>query len=211
MATSSKFKSKRPIPYKNPLEALGNIAASSAQSSLDSAKSIGGGVLDQLTGSYFEHDDDDEQGFESFYGSIVREKNEKSQAPKQEKGALFRFNEHHENKIVVEKVKELTEIIKKEMEMLKRSSHELLADVKDINNMVINESDEKPGLYHIRFMELMVEFIQAVRSKISESGTWLAAMTSKRKKRGSAFMVRSKQKGTQYSLSQELQVTRSVQ
>jgi hypothetical protein len=70
---------------------------------------------------------------------------------------------------------------------------------------------EKPGIYHVRFLEIIVNVLRALRAKINESSTWMQALTSKKKKRGSLFAVRAKKKGTQYSLSQELSSARSVQ
>jgi hypothetical protein len=70
---------------------------------------------------------------------------------------------------------------------------------------------EKLGVYHVRFLEIILKILQSIKLKINESGTWLEAMRSKRAKRGSAFMANSKKKGTQYSMSQELTLTRSVQ
>ena len=70
---------------------------------------------------------------------------------------------------------------------------------------------KKPGVYHVRYLELLLSFLQGVKAKVGEAKTWLMAIQSKRAKRGSAFAVRSKKQGTQYSLSQELSTARNVQ
>jgi hypothetical protein len=101
--------------------------------------------------------------------------------------------------------------IDQEIEAIKRANSALAAEVKDIEKLTITSANEKPGIYHIRFLELMLSFLQSLRSKISYSSTWLQAMQSKKKKRGSLFASLSKKRGTQYSMSEEIKMTRSVQ
>ncbi|MDO9027792.1 MAG: DUF5660 domain-containing protein, partial [Candidatus Roizmanbacteria bacterium] len=97
------------------------------------------------------------------------------------------------------------------IEMIKRADASLLNDIRDVEKLTINDLPEKPGIYHIRFLELVLSILRTLRAKVGESKTWLQALMSKKKKRGSLFVVRSKKQGTQYSLSQELQSSRSVQ
>jgi len=123
---------------------------------------------------------------------------------------LFNFGEI-ENRRQINEIQQLIETIKKEVESIKNAGSSLVSEVADIEKITLNSMPEKLGVYHVRFLELILKILQSIKLKINESGTWLEAMRSKRAKRGSAFMANSKKKGTQYSMSQELTLTRSVQ
>ncbi len=131
--------------------------------------------------------------------------------PRKKESNLFHFREYHEKEVVTQEIQELISQIKQEMEMIKKSDASILQQVQDIQKLPIETLPEKQGVYHVRFLELVLSILRTLRQKIGESGTWLAAMISKKKKRGSLFMARSKRMGTQYSLSQELQSARSIQ
>lgn len=156
------------------------------------------GVFDQFFG---------EEGFREY--GYPREK-EQAPKPKQE-FKLFNYQEYYERELIKKQIKELTEQIKKEIELIKKTNASLLNQVSDVEKLTVESRPEKPGIYHVRFLELVLSLLRAVAAKIGESKTWLAALISKKKKRGSLFLVRSKKQGTQYSLSQELQSARSVQ
>jgi hypothetical protein len=111
----------------------------------------------------------------------------------------------------IEQMKELIKQIKQEVDAIKRADASMMSEVNDIENLTINSLPDKPGIYHVRFLEVVLKVLRTLRSKVSESGTWLQAMNSKKKQRGSAFGARSKKAGTQYSMSQELSNARSVQ
>ncbi len=130
--------------------------------------------------------------------------------PKQEFN-LFSYQRYYEQELVKRQIKELTDQIKKEVEFIKKANASLLQEVSDIDKLTVEQLPQKPGIYHIRFLELVLKILRALRAKVGESKTWLQALISKKKKRGSLFLARAKKQGTQYSLSQELAVTRSVQ
>ena len=178
---------------KNPLEVLRELGAGAAKQTVSEMGRMGAGMLEQLTGQYSE--------------SEQTQVEQNKEQPKK----LFDRNEHHEQVTVKEEIKAILEQIHREVESLKRDNKSLLNEVKDVHNLTINEFSEKPGVYHVRFLELILSILRTVREKIGDSNTWLQAMMSKKKKRGSLFAGRSKQMGTQYSLSQELQITRNVQ
>jgi len=204
MLTSQSNK-KKPVPsYKNPLEAVRDLGASTVKSAVDSVGKIGTGMIDQLFGNYDE--DDDENQEKSFVKEIKEAK--KNLEKKQQ---VFNFQEYHENTLVRRHIAELTEQIRKEIEALKKADQSLLNDVRDIEKIALNDLPEKPGIYHVRFLEIVLNILRALRAKVGESRTWLQAMITRKKKRGSLFAARSKKQGTQYSLSQELQSARSVQ
>jgi hypothetical protein len=156
------------------------------------------GVFDQFFG---------DEGFEQY--GYPREK-EPAPKPKQE-FKLFNYQEYYERELIKKQIKELTEQIRKEIEFIKKSNASLLIQVKDIERLTVESPPDKPGIYHIRFLEIVLAILRTLRAKIGESKTWLQALISKKKKRGSLFLVLSKKQGTQYSLSQELQAARSIQ
>jgi len=174
-------KSKLKLPYKNPAEVFGN------------------------SNNPFD--------FDNFFSPKNETDNqaEKSQPPLRKEFSLFSYQEYYEKELVKKQIKELVEQIKKEVELIKKADKSLLAQVSNIENITVEQLPEKPGVYHIRFLEIVLRILHNLRQKIGESKTWLSAMISRKKKRGSLFLNLSKKKGTQYSLSQELQTARVVQ
>ncbi len=164
---------------------------------LESLRDRSGGFLDQFFG---------QAEFPNYYGP---EKPAKAPAKKEFK--LFNYQEYYENTLIKREIKDLTEQIKKEIELIKKADKALMNEVRDIQKITVDSLPAKPGIYHVRFLELVLGILRTLRAKIGESRTWLAALASKKKKRGSLFAVRSKKQGTQYSLSQELQSARSIQ
>ncbi|MDP2363196.1 MAG: DUF5660 domain-containing protein [Ignavibacteria bacterium] len=178
-----------------------DLGSSTVKNTFDSMSSIGGGMLDQFFGS---NEEDEKDEFKLAQDEIKKNKGKKD-------FKLFSYTEYSETTLIKQKISELTDLIKREIDYLKRDNSSLLNEVKDVEKLTINDLPEKPGIYHIRFLEVVLNVIRHLRAKVGESRTWLDAMTSKRKKRGSLFAVRSKKAGTQYSQSQELQNARSVQ
>ena len=132
--------------------------------------------------------------------------------PKRKKEAnLFNYQAYYEKEIVKREIKELTNQVKLELDRLKKTESKFLSEVKNIQHVTINSLSEKPGVYHIRFLELILGILKTLQLKINESRTWLQALMTKKKKRGSLFAALSRKKGTQYSLSQEITSARSVQ
>jgi len=199
-------KSKGTQTQKDTLESLRDLGSSMAKNTANEFKKIGSGVFDQFFGS---SDADFDNSYENPTGWGTETK-PREQKQKQE-FKLFNYTEYYEKELVKKQIKELTEQIKKEIELLKKTDASLLNEVKDIEKISLNALPEKPGIYHIRFLEIVLSILRTLRAKIGESKTWLQALVSKKKKRGSLFMSLSKKKGTQYSLSQELQTARSIQ
>ena len=125
--------------------------------------------------------------------------------------SIFNYQHYYEKEVVKKEIRQLTEKIKEQIDLIKKADSALIQEVKDMENMAIGSLPETPGIYHIRFFEIILGILKTIRAKIGESRTWLSAMVSKKKKRGSLFTVRSKKAGTQYSMSQELSSSRSVQ
>ncbi|MBW7960459.1 hypothetical protein H3C65_03105 [Patescibacteria group bacterium] len=189
--------------YKNPLETIRDLGVGTVKKAANTIGNIGGGMVDQLFGGGYQEESDDEKL--SFFQEEIKKNSKKRE------NRVFNYNEYYEDTLVKRQIKELTELIKKEIEALKKSNDSLLNEVKDVEKLTINALPEKPGVYHIRFLEIILNILRVLRAKVGESKTWMQALISRKKKRGSLFAVRSKKAGTQYSLSQELQLTRSVQ
>jgi hypothetical protein len=187
------------------LETLRDTGNSMVKNTANEFKKIGSGVFDQFFGSY---DTDYNDGLES---PLNWQKESKPTQKTKQEFKLFNYTEYYEKELVKRQIKELTEQIKKEIELIKKADASLLNEVRDVEKISLNSLPEKPGIYHIRFLEIVLNILRALRAKIGESKTWLQALVSKKKKRGSLFLARSKKQGTQYSLSQELQTARSIQ
>ncbi len=149
-----------------------------------------------------------DRGSQEYDPRSVDQPTEKLQRRKE---TIFNFREHYERENVQREVQHLLQQIKQEIEAVKKTDADLAQEVKEIEKISVEELPAKVGIYHIRFLEILLSLLRTIREKISDSKTWLEAMMSKKKKRGSLFVVRSKKMGTQYSLSQELQSARSVQ
>lgn len=187
----------------NPIETFKDLGSGIAKKTASDFKKIGTGIFDSFFGNQDANPASENMGF--------GQNREKAPSQTRKEFSLFSYQEYYEKEIVKKQIKELTEQIKKEIELLKRADKALLDQVKDIENLTLESLPDKPGIYHVRFLEIVLKILHTLREKIGESRTWLAAMVTKKKKRGSLFAVNSKKKGTQYSLSQELQSARSIQ
>ncbi len=200
----SQVKKQKTFSNKNPIESIKDLGTNMAKTTSDQVKKMGSGIFDQFFGNY-------DQDFDRS-GEFGWQEEEKKKPTQQKKEfSIFNYQNYYESEIVKREIKQLSEQIKKEIEMIKKADSSLLQEVKDIQKISIESLPEKPGIYHVRFFEIVLSILRSLRAKIGESKTWLAAMVTKRKKRGSLFMALSKKKGTMYSLSQELQSARSVQ
>ena len=197
---------------ENPFETITDLGASSVKQTANELTGLDGGMLDQFMGG-----SDSEEEFDGYEDVNVGERFNKKEDKKHQKKVekpVFRFQEHRENVTVKQEIQEiqaLIEQVKQEVKMIKQSNESLLSEVQDVEKLTLSSEREKGRTYDIAFLEVILSLLRTIRLKISESGTWMQAMVSKRRKRGSAFAVRTKEKGPQYSLSQELQVPRNVQ
>lgn len=200
---STKVKTQK-YTEKNPLESLRDLGTSAAKNTADAFGKIGGGMLDQFFGGADDHEDEIGNEF-NFKKEVSKDKSGKKEVK------IFNYQEYYETTLIKKQIQELTDAIKKEIEMIKKSDSSLLNEIRDVEKLTINDLPEKPGIYHIRFLELVLNIMRTLRAKVGESRTWMSVLMSKKAKRGSAFTVRSKKSGTQYSMSQELSNSRSVQ
>lgn len=197
-------KKSNQLGSRNTLETFKDFGSSVVKNTASDFKKIGSGIFDQFFGNYNPDNSSAER-----YGNQPEYK--PTPKARRKEFSLFNYNEYYEREIVKKEIKDLSELIRKEIALLKKADSALLQEAKDVQKIALDSLPEKPGIYHVRFLELILSLLRALRAKVGESRTWLHAMISKRKKRGSVFSTLSKKKGTQYSLSEELRSTRAVQ
>jgi hypothetical protein len=190
----------------NPIESLRELSSGMGKSTIDALQTMGSGMIDQLLGITEATPSNPEQDQIKQIEDLQKEK----KSLKKEAN-LFNYQNHHENVVVRDQIKNLLEQIRQEVQYIKKADASLLNDVRDIEKFTMDTLSEKPGVYHVKFLEIILRILQSVRMKVGESRTWMSALMSKKKKRGSAFAARSKKQGTAYSMSQELTNSRSVQ
>lgn len=192
---------------QNPVETLKNFGGNVTKKTTDEFKKIGSNIFDQFFGNT--NSTPNVEGQMEQFG-INRE--EKKQSFNQRKEfSIFNYQHYYESEIVKREMKQLSEQITKEIQLIKKAEASLLQEAAGIQKATLESLPDKPGIYHIRFFELLLSLLRSIRAKIGESKTWMQAMITKRKKRGSLFVALTKKKGTMYSLSQELQSARSIQ
>ncbi|MBP6994445.1 hypothetical protein KBB12_04335 [Candidatus Woesebacteria bacterium] len=108
-------------------------------------------------------------------------------------------------------IDEIHSMLRKEIEKYEKAQHTMNENLEKIKKMLLLEQQQaKKGIYHVTHAEVLVMMFRSFLSNINESNTWLEALISRKSKRGSLFATRSKSKGTQYSMSQELSIARST-
>lgn len=174
-----------------------------AQGTVNGLKSVGTGMVDQLFNW--------EQSPRGPEQAVERKDTTVKHTPlRGEFFNIFSWREQEERR-EMQKLREMIEAIKQEVQIIRKENQAMMSDVKDIENLTLNTQLKKPTLYDISFFEIVLRMLKLIRSKMSESHTWMEALMSKKKKRGSVFAALSKKQGTQYSLSHELNPARAVQ
>ncbi|MBP9797594.1 hypothetical protein KBC70_00415 [Candidatus Woesebacteria bacterium] len=120
------------------------------------------------------------------------------------------FHESHTKQSEIKQLQETISDIQREVKQIRAYSSGLSDEVMKIEQAALQAIPEKVGIYHVRYYEMILQYLRGLKAKVGEAKTWLMAMQSKKASRGSAFGANTKKKGTQYSLSQEQQVARSV-
>ena len=197
---------KKTISHSNPIEAIKDVSSSIGTNTVDSLRNLGSGMLDQLLGI---NNASESETAEKEVQQMEAQKEAKKVVKKE--ANLFNYQSHHENVVVRDQIQKLIEQIRQEVQHIKKTDSSLMNEVRDIEKFTLETLSEKPGIYHVKFLEIVLRILQSVRMKVGESRTWMSALMSKKKKRGSLFASRSKKQGTAYSMSQELSSSRSVQ
>ena len=113
---NSKVKSQK-YTEKNPLESLRDLGTSTAKNTADAFGKIGGGMLDQFFGGQDDHEDDN-------LGQEFNFKKETAKAKgKKQEFKVFNYQEYYETTLIKKQIQELTEAIKKEIELIKKLMH----------------------------------------------------------------------------------------
>lgn len=107
----------------------------------------------------------------------------------------------HEQLALNQRIDQLIEELRK----LAKSSKTLEVQFKEV---VVEQRPVAAGKYHINFFEWMLSMIRAARIKVEESGSWLATIAGKGKKKD--YWGLAKKHGTQFSLSGERVVATQV-
>ena len=193
----------------NPLEALKDIGASTADQMKREVGQISSDVIEQLIGINTKGG--------NFSGELVvgesieiNEVISKSKKLEGENNRLFlqRNLIEEERRISDEKTNELKmrlKVIQEEMILIAQKTQDMAQETQ-IAAMQITVD---PGLYHIIFFEKLLEFVQSFRKKISEAQTWLNQI-NKRTSKKNAWGANYKKHGAKYLLSGEHYIARSA-
>ena len=193
----------------NPLEALKDIGASTADQMKREVGQISSDVIEQLIGINTKGG--------NFSGELVvgesieiNEVISKSKKLEGENNRLFlqRNLIEEERRISEEKTNELKmrlKVIQEEMILITQKTQDMAQETQ-IAAMQITVD---PGLYHIIFFEKLLEFVQSFRKKISEAQTWLHQI-NKRTSKKNAWGANYKKHGAKYLLSGEHYIARSA-
>lgn len=111
-----------------------------------------------------------------------------------------------------QQINEINEMLRKEIIKYEKARKQVDENLDKVKKMLLLERQHlRSSVYQMTYTELAALIFKNLFIDASESNMWLEALMSKKKKRGSLFATRSKQQGTQYSLSQEMSTARSVQ
>lgn len=91
------------------------------------------------------------------------------------------------------------EAIQEELKKLVNETEGLSREIKTAAVQAVVE----PGIYHLNFLERLLELIKLIRKKIQESKTWLAEWNAYCKKKRNYYWVQVKKSGTKFMLSSE--------
>ena len=169
---------KKTTPHSNPVETLKDVSSSIGANTVDSLRNLGTGILDQLLGI---NDSSEIENVEK--NSKQSDDHKETKKIVKKEANLFNYQSHHENVIVRDQIQKLIEQIRQEVQQIKKTDSSLMNEVRDIEKFTLETLSEKPGIYHVKFLEIVLRILQSVRMKVGESKTWMAALMSKKKKR----------------------------
>lgn len=108
---------------------------------------------------------------------------------------------HAERRITQETNREIKMTVQEilvELKMIKSTSREVEAEIKDVDTL---NMPENPGKYHVHFLEWVLAVIRTARIRIEDSKAWMNSISSKSSKK--SHWTQDKKKGTQFGLSGE--------
>lgn len=96
--------------------------------------------------------------------------------------------------------------IRSQIQLLKDSEKAISSEISRIET---GQIPEKPGKYYKNFFEWLLSTISQLLQKAEDSQAWLGVFAQKQKKRLN-YLQLLKKKGTQYGMSSELAINRSI-
>ena len=155
------------------------------------AQQIGASARDALFGDFGTNGNS-----ETFdQNSLETDRTKKEKTPEV---SLFSYKEYRMSADVNQEIRQLISDIRREIMALEREHKGMLSDAAKIT---VEALPEKPGIYHIRFLEWVLRTIRDLRKKVSESATWFSMLSGKRGKMGYWGMF--KKHGTNFAMSNE--------
>ncbi|MCA9372271.1 hypothetical protein KC726_05245 [Candidatus Woesebacteria bacterium] len=193
---------------------LSSLGKDTVSAISDTLSDIGTGMFDQLIGNQSAgHEMTDLEKFEKEFLPEAESK-KTSHRINGERGNLFSYRMIEEDR-QIEAISQRIGEIKQQTKAIRRADKQFMGEVNRIDKVVnqINPSEEN-NEYTIHFLDLIIDTLKHILKRVQDLGksnTWMEAMMTKKSKRGSLFAARSKKKGTQYSMSKELSLTRQTQ
>jgi hypothetical protein len=183
---------------KNTANKAGNVSGSFFEQLTDSFKSEPGKIargmanslIGKLPGSISEAGD-----YPQMSPEYMPQLKKKERGPEVQ---VFSFAERRENLEVKAQIRDLIQEIRREIISLEKEQKSMLNDAAKI---VVENMSEKPGIYHVRFLEWILTTLRDLRKKVSESGTWFSMVVGKRKRMG--FWGMAQKHGTAFTMSSE--------
>jgi hypothetical protein len=208
---------KQPKPqvkstFKNPLEALGNLTGSAAQTfSKDVAKAGVDDLWKQILGKYENNQQsqtsgDLKEGQELDLSSLSHNKKQESlQKPDSAPGIDYHRDIVHGSETLSRKENQEMSVqiqqIIVELKRLAATSQELEIQFRDV---IVEQRITKPGKYHQSFFEWMLIILKTARMRVEDAGAWLSLMKNKKgKKQTQNYWSMAKKHGTSFSLNNE--------
>jgi hypothetical protein len=182
---------------KNSFESIGSDFWSGAKTAVkDSARDFNS----QLFGGS-DSASTDQYNPDRFNRPFSTEKQEKKEPVRTRRTeVVFNYEERRAQAEIHKQIKELIGEVRKEMKALQTEQKGLLRDVSFIT--IQETSADKVGLYHLRFLQFIIQLLRSIRKKVSEGKMWLEVSFEKKRKKN--FIALSKSKGTKFSKSNEL-------
>ena len=101
--------------------------------------------------------------------------------------------------------------VKRQIDEVRQELKLLVASVKKVHqelDKAVTETPVDPGIYHLNFYEQLKNFLRMMRQQVEDSGSWLSAFQSRKKKKGYWGMY--KKHGTTFGLSNERSLATSA-
>jgi hypothetical protein len=102
-------------------------------------------------------------------------------------------------------------VVRQQIEEVRQELKLLVASLKKVHQEVdkaVSEAPVDPGIYHLNFYEQLKNFLRIIRQQVEDSGVWLQAFQTRKKKMGYWGMY--KKHGTTFGLSNERSLATSA-